>query len=188
LWIFLSLSLAVFTGCDSETDDQLLAKVNPAIGAGHFRKQSEAVDAISRLLSRGHPGARTPQVVDCLLTTGAVLLTDDAEWTDRSGARSVYDLLKRYDDGVVVDGLVRKVISDAQTRLHVLFLGVKLGIHGSEERLNTVLDQHGDKQMAEDFLNSGSTKLYEGGKSWAASHGYYISEGMGSHRVSWGDF
>jgi hypothetical protein len=175
-------------GCSSETDEQLLAKVNPALQSGSFRNKAQALEAASKLLSRGHANAKSPEVIDCLITTGAVLLTDEAEWTDRNEARNVYDLLTRYDNKTVIDGLVRKVIQDETNRLHVLFLGIKLGIPGSQDRLNQVLDEHGDMKMAEDFLNSGSSELYEGGKRWANSHGYSIMTGMGSHRASWGNF
>ena len=180
--------LAVLIGCSSETDIQLLTKMNPGLQAGNFRNQPEALRAVSKLLSRENPKVSDPKVVDCIITTGALLLTDDAEWTELNEARDVYDLIKRYDNKTVVDGLVRKVIQDATNRLHVLFLGIKLGIPGSQERLNQVLDEHGDMKIAEDFLNSGSSELYEGGKRWANSHGYSIMSGMGSHRTSWDNF
>lgn len=188
LWLPLVCGLSILMGCSSETDEQLLAKMPPALQAGNFRNEPEALRAVSKLLSRGHAKVKEPKVVDCLVTTGALLLTDDADWTDRNEARQVYDLIKRYDDEIVIEGLVRKVIEDAPNRLHVLFLGIKLGIPRSQERLNQALDEHGDKEMAEDFLNSGSSELYEGGKRWANRRGYSIMTGMGSHRASWGDF
>lgn len=188
LWFILVYVLSVLIGCSSETDEQLLMKMNPGLQAGNFRNQPEALGSVSKLLSRGNTKVNDPKVVDCIITTGSLLLTDDAEWTERNEAREVYDLIKRYDNKTVVDGLVRKVIQDAKNRLHILFLGIKLGIPGSQERLNQVLDEHGDMKMAEDFLNSGSQELYEGGKRWANNHGYSIISGMGSHRASWGNF
>jgi len=191
LWIALPILFVSLMGCSTEiaeTDEQLFTKMNVGLQSGSFCNQREALSAISNLLNRGSLRVRDPQVVDCLIITGALLLNDSAEWTNPDEAREVYDILKRYDDEPVVEGLVRKVISDYKNRLHVLFLGVKLGIPKSEERLNKVLDEHGDKEMAEDFLNSGSSILYEGGRQWANNHGYNITEGMGSHRVSWGNF
>lgn len=125
--------------------------------------------------------------IDALIATGASLLNDQADWIDRAEGRKVYDRLLRLNGTAVTDGIVRAVL-DGQNRLHVLFLGVKLGIAGSQERLNSVLMQQGDKKMAEDFLNSGSRELHKGGERWAESHGYFISTGMGSHRVGWGQF
>ena len=188
LCLLLVSVFSVLVGCSRETDEQLLMKMNAGLQAGNFHNQPEALRSVSKLLSRGNEKVCDPEVIDCIITTGALLLTDDAEWTDRNEARDVYDLIKRYDNGMVVDGLVRKVIQDATNRLHVLFLGIKLGIPGSQERLNKVLDEHGDKKMAEDFLNSGSSELYDGGKRWANTHGFSIMSGMGSHRASWGNF
>jgi hypothetical protein len=144
---------------------------------------SEAADTVdSVLVAIGRPAA------SALVVTAAQLLTDDAEWTDADLARDLYDLLERFDGATVIDVLVEKVSNDAKDRLHILFLGIKLGIPGSEERLNQLLSRHGNKQMAEDFLNSGSDTLYQGGKQWAERHGYYITSGAGSSRASWGSF
>lgn len=189
IWLLLVCGLSTLVGCSNKTpDEQLVAKMTAGLKAGNFRNQPEALSAVSELVRRGHAKAKDPKVVDCIVTTGALLLTDDAEWTEPNEARNVYDVLKRYDNNTTVEGLVRRVIGDSQNRLHVLFLGIKLGIPGSQERLNQVLDEHGDKEMAEDFLNSGSSELYEGGKQWANNHGYSITTGMGSHRASWGSF
>jgi hypothetical protein len=182
-WLLTGMGVVAVT-CDpfdkyiGEKDDALVAKVDAGLKAGSFCGHREAVKAVSTLLKRGNPKATEAQVVDCLIATGASLLTDAAEWTNRVEAHEVYVVVKRYDDGTVIEGLVRKVISDPKNRLQVLFLGVKLGIRGSEERLNRVLDENGDKQMAEDFLNSSSSLLSAGGRRWANNHGYYISQGM----------
>lgn len=88
---------------------------------------------------------------------------------------------------MVVDSLARHVLKP-EIRLRTLFWGVKLGIPETEERLNKFRVKRGDKRMAEDFLNSGSQKLHDGGREWANEHGYFISTGMGSHRVAWGQF
>lgn len=61
-----------------------------------------------------------------------------------------------------------------------------MGIEGSQKKLNDTLMKHGDKEMAEDFLNSGSAELDAGGRAWGNDHGYYIDNGPGSNRVSWG--
>lgn len=48
--------------------------------------------------------------------------------------------------------------------------------------------QHADVSMAEDYINSGSSGLYDIGKKWADENGYYIMTGLGSNRVQWGEF
>ncbi len=170
------------------TDETLVNRVTSGLEKGNFLGDPDAVKSLSTLFYRGHKTAKTPQTTDCLVTTGALLLTDAASWTDSKQGRPVYNLIKDYDHKLVIDSLARKVTEDNTNRLRVLFLCVKLGIPGSEERLNEVLNQHGDIRMAEDFLNSGSPTLYRGGAQWATSHGYSVQTGKGSHRASWGKF
>lgn len=123
-----------------------------------------------------------------LIATGARCLDKHGNWTDRSTGREVYDELRsEMEMGIVIQALVRMVLKDKR-RLQVLFLAVKLGLPGSERRLIDILEAYGDKKMAEDYLNCGSTALFEGAKDWANRHGYNISTGMGSHRVGWGRF
>jgi hypothetical protein len=188
LCISLFIIIAVLQGCKRQTDEELLAQMSAGVQAGTFSNQDQAIDAVGELAGRGNAKAKDPQVVDMLIATGASLLDNNADWTNPGEARKVYDAIKKYDDQTIIEGLVRKVISDEKSRVRVLFLGVKLGIGGTEERLNKILDEQGDKKMAEDFLNSGSQALYEGGKRWAQRHGYTIITGMGSHRVQWGHF
>jgi hypothetical protein len=61
-----------------------------------------------------------------------------------------------------IDSLVRRV-RHRQNRLQVLFLGIKLGIPGSEKALNNALFRYGDVYMALDYLNCGSPELDKGG-------------------------
>lgn len=124
---------------------------------------------------------------DKLITSGAILLDKYANWTNRTQARLIYDDLTDMDGEIVIKAIVHQVLK-SQFRLQVLFLAIKLGISGTEERLIDILNAFGNKNMAEDYINSGSAKLYEGGKWWGQRHGYYIMTGRGSHRVSWGRF
>lgn len=130
---------------------------------------------------------KKPNAIDNLVHKGAGYLSDEADWIDIDEGRRIYNILKTVKGEVVVDSLARHVLKP-EIRLRALFLGVKLGIPGTEERLNKILVKRGDKRMAEDFLNSGSQKLYDGGREWANEHGYFIRSGMGSHRVTWGQF
>ncbi len=151
------------------------------------RKLDSTDSHIESLLARPDSAVERSEIMDELVRSGAECLDRNARWVNRERGKKIYDLLKRSGDTLVVDSLVRAVLS-GHTRLRVLFLGMKLGIPGSQEALVKVLTQHGDKSMAEDFLNSGSTELYDSAKTWAENRGYYISTGMGSHRVAWGAF
>ncbi len=165
----------------------------------HYAYYQGGQDIVDRLIAYGaDPGIRnndgdTPSDVreigraNHLLNAGAKLLNGRADWSDRAKARPIYDELKRMNGLIVTKAVVRKVTA-GEDRLRVLFLAVKLGITGSEEHLNAVLQTYGDKNMAEDYLNSGSPLLNEGAKRWANEHGYSINAGGGSHRVAWGRF
>jgi hypothetical protein len=56
--------------------------------------------------------------------------------------------------------------------------------------LEILLEIYGDKQLAEDYLNSGQLVLRTAAESWAPRHGYYTGGlgpgGTGSHRATWG--
>ena len=169
--------LAAKSDVNSKGKDNLTALMWAA-NEGH-------ADVVQLLLSAG---ADISDDVDVLITIGAALISDNADWINRNHAQKIFTLIKRRDNPTVIDGLVRKVTQDSENRLHVLFLAIKLGIPGSQERLNQALYSIGDKKMAEDFLNSGSSELHQGGESWAKQHGYNINSGEGSHRASWGRF
>jgi hypothetical protein len=112
----------------------------------------------------------------------------DGSWSDRSRARPLYDQLKLKQDKYMINALVLQITKNTHRRLHILLISVKLGISGSEGKLVDILMIYGDKPMAEDYLNSGSEILYEGGRSWAQARGYRILSGQGSHRATWGRF
>ena len=151
-------------------------------------RKLDAIDSrIASLLAATDSVVDRPEIMDALVRSGAECLDRNGRWVNAERGKKIYDLLKRSDDKLVVDSLVRAVLS-GHTRLRVLFLGMKLGISGSQEALVKVFTQHGDKSMAEDFLNSGSADLYDSARIWADNHGYYISTGMGSHRVAWDAF
>jgi hypothetical protein len=126
--------------------------------------------------------------VEARVVETARLLSLNGEWLDLSKARSLYDSLKARPDKYLVNALVFRVISGDYMRLRVLLLAIKLGVPGSEEKLDGLLMVYGDKPMAEDYLNSGSGLLHDSGVKWANSHGYHILTGPGSHRSGWGDF
>jgi len=51
------------------------------------------------------------------------------------------------------------------------------------------LDEQGDKDMAETFLNSGNDKLEQAARDWASSNGYQtITIPAGSTPMHWGSW
>lgn len=122
-----------------------------------------------------------------LVMAGANCLDENANWKNVEQGRKVYDILQRVPGNEVVQSL-RRVVITTINRKQVLFLAVKLGIDGTQKTLNDLLMAHGDKSMAEDYLNCGSKELYDGAAAWGRARGYYIQTGPGSHRTSWGRF
>jgi hypothetical protein len=142
--------------------------------------------------------------IDMVVVSAVKDLDSDGNWIDlskyseqylemnpnlvqESKGRKLYDNILKWNPSYVINSLARQVLQPSN-RPQVLFLAVKLGIKGSEEKLVDVLKEHGDKAMAEDYLNCGSKKLHDGAQDWAQSHGYIIGSGNGSHRVGWGSF
>jgi prepilin-type N-terminal cleavage/methylation domain-containing protein len=144
--------------------------------------------AIKNLLSRNNSAAKQPEVVDWIVSYSAEMINENAEWIDARKARGFYDLLKVYDGDQVTDSLIRLCLNKPKIRLRVLFLAVKLGMPKSQEKLSDLLLAHGDKQMVEDFLNSGSPELFEASKKWAEKNDGLIFKGQGSRNAKWGQF
>jgi len=137
---------------------------------------------------KGKPSVSDDQpTIDSLIYAASTLLDEHGHWLDQQQGRQVYDLLQNMDRNAVGDGLARQV-RFREYRSQLLFLGVKLGISGSETKLNRVLLDHGDDSMAEDFLNSGFPNLDKGVRDWAGANGYQISPGLARGRAEWGGF
>ena len=116
------------------------------------------------------------------------LLDNSGNWNDSKKARPLYDKLLTFKSKAVTISLCQQVVAHPKIQIKVLLLAIKLGISGSEDDLNGVLLEYGDKTMAEDYLNCGSDELANGGRRWANAHGYSINSGNGSHRSGWGSF
>jgi len=118
----------------------------------------------------------------------AKYMNADGTWTDRTLSKPLYNKLKEIQDKYLINALVLQITRNSSRRLQVLLVSVKLGIAGSENKLVDILMIYGDKPMAEDYLNSGSGILSEGGRSWANARRFRVIAGPGSHRASWGQF
>lgn len=128
-----------------------------------------------------------PEIENKVIST-ADLLNSNGDWIDRNRGRNLYDNLRGLEKKYVTNSLVLQVIKNQRMRLRILILAIKLGIQDSEERLANLLMVYGDKTMAEDYLNCGSSALDAAGRNWASAHGYRIQTGPGSHRAAWGRF
>jgi hypothetical protein len=124
------------------------------------------------------------EVVAC----GSLLDADSGSWTDTARARPLYDKLESSNGKAVTISLCQQIVAHPELQTRLLLLAIKLGIAGSEDDLIALLFEYGDKTMAEDYLNCGSSALEDGGRRWANANGYNVMTGYGSHRSGWGSF
>lgn len=130
---------------------------------------------------------RVPEIERKVIVT-AELLNNNGNWIDKYRGRELYNHLRGLEAKYITNSLVLQVIKNNPMRLRILILAIKLGIQGSEKKLASLLMDYGNKSMAEDYLNCGSSDLDAAGRAWARAHGYNILTGPGSHRATWGRF
>jgi hypothetical protein len=63
---------------------------------------------------------------------------------------------------------------------------IRRGEPGTEDALIQALNESNDREMAEDFLNCGNSKLEDAAGAWASKHGYRIESNPGRGHVGWG--
>ncbi|GFO68778.1 hypothetical protein GMLC_23570 [Geomonas limicola] len=143
----------------------------------------QEAEALMQTLNSETFAAIDEKVVAC-----GSLLSRSGSWTDTSKAKTLYDGLLGMDKRAVTISICQQIVARPQLQVQILLLAIKLGIPDSENELVGVLFEYGDKSMAEDFLNSGSQRLSDGGRRWANARGYRVSTGFGSHRSGWGRF
>jgi hypothetical protein len=183
IFILLMIGLAIFSPQLLDFfkgTDRLLSELES-------NDQNIRLKAFSILNKRGNLTVKHPENIDWIVSTCSIILNNNGEWIDQNIAKEYYWTIKKIDNNLIIESLVRHLFKPA-LRLRALFLSIKLGIPGTVEKLNDILIKNGDKSMAEDFLNSGSEELHNCGQLWASSHGYLINTGLGSHRASWGRF
>jgi hypothetical protein len=139
----------------------------------YYFGQKEAVD---RLITYGFDHSVLNKYGDTPLDMQKIAR---AEHLLEHGAQQfpVYQELREMEGVIVTKAVVLKVIRGENCR-RVIQFAVQLRIPGLEESLNDILRAYGDKEMAEDYLNSGSDLLYEEACRWAASHGYKVVKSL----------
>ncbi|MCH9021903.1 MAG: ankyrin repeat domain-containing protein [Planctomycetes bacterium] len=142
---------------------------------------------LNRYGLRPHEMEGVPEIEKKVFET-AELMNKGGNWIDRNRARVLYNHLKDLEDKYVTNALVLQVIKKSIMRRRILILAIKLGTIGSEGKLASLLMVYGDKSMAEDYLNCGSSLLAAAARKWASANGYEITTGFGSNRSTWGRF
>jgi hypothetical protein len=169
---------------------------NTALHLAYYRAERDAVAALVAFGAdenlRNKEGLAPAQLgevaaIEQLLGDGAACLTAAGEWVDRDRGRRLYDQLVGQRPKVYNPALVRRAIT-GRDGPQLLYLAIKVGVRGSEQKLAEVLHGYGTKTMAEDYLNCGSPTLRAAAELWARRRRYRIYHTGGQHPVSWGRF
>lgn len=108
-------------------------------------------------------------------------------WLNEKQGRPLYQKLTKCRQRLYEPALVR-VFLRAPRQRKVVCLAVKVGMPASERRLAMMLDGYGTKEIATNFLNSGSAELAAAATRWAARHGYMIQYKVSDAGARWGEF
>ncbi len=166
----------------------------------HFAYYDGQERAVARLVAfgadenlRNREGLTAPEMMTLasteeLLKRGARCLEPMGVWRDVNQGRAVYGKLEGCSPRIYNPAIVRVVLKNSESRRQLLYLAIKLGISGSEEKLVEVLDGFGTKEMAVDYLNAGSDILRVAAERWARRNNYRIYTTGGRRVVTWGQF
>jgi HEAT repeat protein len=83
--------------------------------------------------------------------------------------------------------LLNDITSASKLKIeNAVYAFISLGKEETIDELIRILDREGNREIAETYLNCGSSRLGEAARSWARTHGYSISSGSGSGMATWG--
>ena len=110
-----------------------------------------------------------------ILRTGTAISRENAAETLGRIYRSDVDRLLPY-------------LRERATVKYIYPIIIKIGKTGTENALINALDNFGDKEMGEDYLNCGNEKLEDAAERWGRDHGYEVITSSGSAwgRPGWG--
>jgi hypothetical protein len=169
---------------------------NTALHLAYYRAEQDAIAALVAFGAddnlRNKEGLSAAQlgevgVIEQLLGDGVACLTAAGGWLDPERGRRLYDQLVGRRPKVFNPALVRRAVA-GRDGPRLLYLAIKVGVRGSEQKLAEVLHGYGTKEMAEDYLNCGSPALRAAAELWARRRRYRIYYTGGEHPVSWGRF
>ncbi|HEX4222677.1 MAG TPA: ankyrin repeat domain-containing protein [Pseudonocardiaceae bacterium] len=115
-----------------------------------------------------------------LLRMGIACLGGLGHWRDQMGGRFSYDRLRQVNEPriyIAALPLVWAALGHSDRRTLVL-LAIKLGVPASLPWLARILRDHGTKQMAADFRDSGSIELRALGTRWLRGRSAVVVNGI----------
>lgn len=110
-----------------------------------------------------------------------------SDWTDPAKARTLYGALCGLDRRLFVIAL-NIAVHPMEHRREVLQVAIKLGVPESIDTLIRVFTSNPTREIAEDYLNSGSSPLESYAWNWADGRGFPIGySGIGT-TAQWGEW
>ncbi|WP_460531645.1 hypothetical protein [Flindersiella endophytica] len=176
--------------------DQTDKQGNTVLHYAYYTGREAAIDNLRAFGAddnlRNNEGLTPPEMADVaaterLLAECAEYLAAHGTWRDPAAARPIYDRLQEHAPRIFNPALVR-LMQRYGRRRRLLVLAIKIGMPGSEERLEQVLFAYGDQHMAVDYLNAGSAALRRSAEIWARRNGYQVYYRQGRAGVGWGTF
>ncbi|MGD8452029.1 MAG: HEAT repeat domain-containing protein [Phycisphaerae bacterium] len=138
-------------------------------------------------------------LVDCLLDWGtgpdAALALERLRWIPTTESDRIHYLVARRQRQALLDRwpttravLMQDVIGDSTRAMHnALYALIGCGKDEVLAELAQTLNERGNREMAEVFLNCGQRKLSAAARRWAHERGYTINTGAGASPVGWGN-
>jgi len=134
---------------------------------------------------------------DWNLNAGLVPALEKLGWKPASDADQIYDWIGKQDSSHLKQAwektskvLLDDVSSGDQRKVqNAVYCFVALGEPKVVDDLVRILDDHGDKDMAETFLNCGNDKLEQAARDWASKNGFQtMMLPAGSSHQNWGSW
>lgn len=148
--------------------------VEPLLAALKDEEEDVRIEAKRALVNMGAPA------VEALLAA-----LKDKDWRVRRGAARALGEIKNVRAVEALRAALKGKDLEVVAGAYGFFL--RRGESGTEAVLIKALNEHGDKEMAIGFLNSGNRQLEGAARSWAARHGYQVMQWpAGSLGPRWG--
>ncbi|MFO1156126.1 MAG: HEAT repeat domain-containing protein [Rhodospirillales bacterium] len=156
--------------------------------------RSAAAQALGRIGDTRAGGPLIAAMEDWQVGPSAALALHKLGWTARDRDDEIHLLIAEREANALrsrwpeTRRVILKDVKSGRYRTieNALLAAIGLGNEDILPDLIAALERHGDKSMAEAYLNCGHSTLDKAARDWAAEHGYFSSFGGGYAPVGWG--
>jgi len=156
--------------------------------------QQGAIEALGNLGDKRAIAPLRNALPDWNLNASLVPALEQLGWKPASDTEQIYDWIGKKDSTRLKQEwektskvLLDDVSSGDQRKVqNAVYCFMALGDPKIVDDLAQILDDHGDKDMAETFLNCGNDKLEQTARDWATKNGYSTIPIPGASHQNWG--